>query len=125
MLVRLPVNFRVLGYAILCVALIAPKISLAITGIFSDGYRVVVVCTGSGLTRVTISPDGSIVEDVSESWVSPHCLPVTADVEFFQRAWAKIAFPRFSKDNFDNTMLGPVPRLQFFSQISNRGPPYL
>ena len=74
-------------------ALLAPKLSLAAATLLGDGYRSAVICSGSELRRVTISPDGEIVDDVTEAWVAPHCVLTHHDVERLARAWRLADYP--------------------------------
>jgi len=116
---------RAAACVLLCALFVAPKVSLALASVLGSGYRVVVLCSGSDLIRVTISPDGKIVEDVSKSWVGSHCAPVTSDTQTLQRVWQRMTFPLLQQDKLPLTVEQSRPILEILSGLSSRGPPRL
>ena len=62
--------------------------------VVGEGYRSVVVCTGGALKRVVISPDGTLVDDVSEAWAGgTHCVLSDAGVVSLERHWQALSRP--------------------------------
>ena len=113
---------RVVLVCLAC-ALLAPKLSLAAAMLLGDGYRSVVICSGSELRRVTLSPGGEIVDDVTEAWVAPHCVLTQHDVERFSRAWRLVDYPRrFLVAGVPSSSPLPSPRL-LDPAVAARGPP--
>ncbi len=108
---------------LLVLSLLTPKIALTATLLLGDGYRSVVVCSGTQLLRVTVDADGEIVNDAGEEWVLPHCVLLDHDVLVLQRAWELTDYPQF-----DREVRGPVHVViavpQWYRQVvSSRGPP--
>ena len=87
-------SLRSAGIVLLVCALLAPKLALAVSMLGGDGYRSVVICTGSQLVRVMVSPEGEIVDDTDAPWVGPHCVITDHDVVVLERAWALAGWPR-------------------------------
>ena len=85
---------RAAGVVLLACAILAPKVSLAVGTLFGEGYRSVVVCTGSGLKRLVVAPDGSLVDDVSEAWAGTHCVLTDGGVASLERRWHTLSQPR-------------------------------
>ena len=114
---------RAVALLLLVSALLAPKISLAVAATFGSGYSSIVICTGSGLKRVAVSPQGDIVEDVSDAWVSAHCVLQDERSAELQRAWQRAGFPGFTAQAVVSDAPGPDSPLRLLPSISNRGPP--
>ncbi len=114
---------RVAAYLLLVAALLAPKVSLAVAATFGNGYSSVIICTGGGLVRVSLSPQGEVVDDVSDAWVSAHCVQQDTQTISLQRAWARTSFPEFSvvSQSEEEAQLASTHRL--LQTVSNRGPP--
>ena len=114
---------RAVALLLLVGALLAPKVSLALAATLGNGYSSVVICTGSGLVRVAVSPDGAIVDDESDAWVSAHCVLPDERTSELQRAWQRTGFPEFAVAALINDVpdMDSSPRL--LGAISNRGPP--
>ena len=85
--------FRTLSYLVLCTSLLAPKVSLAVVQAFGGGFHSVVVCTGSGLARITLSPNGDVIDDITTHWTSAHCVLTTEDTDALARRWQHIGYP--------------------------------
>ncbi len=96
-----------LAIVLVVCSLLLPKLTLAGVMLFGEGYRSVVICSGSQLIRVTISPNGDIVEDVTQAWVAPHCVLIQHNVNCFDRAWQRIAYPHF----IESWVLHTIPEL--------------
>lgn len=115
---------RAVALVLLVGALLAPKVSLALASALGNGYTSVVICTGGGLARVTISPDGDIVEDVSERWSAAHCVLNDAASERLARAWQRIDWPRYAAvATRQEPALAPPPQATR-PAVSSRGPPH-
>lgn len=107
----------------LALSLLTPKIALTATLLLGDGYRTVVICTGSQLLRVTVAPDGEIVSDPTEEWVAPHCVLTDHDVVALQRAWQRTDYPQFNVEvRLPEVTMAAVSRW-YRQTVSSRGPP--
>ncbi|ASJ71006.1 hypothetical protein IMCC3135_04465 [Granulosicoccus antarcticus IMCC3135] len=107
----------------LVLSLVAPKIALSASLLWGDGYRTVVICTGAQLLRVTVSPEGEIISDVTEEWVAPHCVLTDHDVVALQRAWQRADYPQFNRE-VDVPQVAVAAQPRWFGQaVSSRGPP--
>ena len=117
-------SLRLVVVLTLATAVVLPKVSMATATLFGDGYRTVLICTGSQLLRVTMAPDGEVVEDVTEEWVAPHCVLTDQDVAVLNRAWSRADYPQFSsvRTSAPDVLPLPLPRLPG-SAVSSRGPP--
>ena len=114
---------RAAAFLLLVGALLAPKVSLAVAATFGNGYSSVIICTGGGLARVSLSPQGDIVDDVSAAWVSAHCVLQDSRTTQLQRAWQQTAFPDFSAVAPLVERSQEVSTLRLPRTVSNRGPP--
>lgn len=116
---------RVVALLLLVSALLAPKVSLAMAATFGSGYSTVIICTGSGLARVSVSPQGDVVEDVSSAWASAHCVLQDERSANLERAWQNTAFPvlRVVAHTEESSIAGIARQTLRF--VSNRGPPAL
>ena len=89
---------RVSARSVLCmlviVSILLPRVSLALASVIGTGFDSVVICTGSGLSRVIVNASGEIVDDVSDAWSSDHCAPVTALNPGAEQRWASIHLRR-------------------------------
>lgn len=72
------------------VSILLPRVSLALASVIGTGFDSVVICTGSGLTRVVVDASGEIVDDVSDAWSSDQCAPITALNRQVEQKWAII-----------------------------------
>lgn len=72
--------FRPILILALCLAIVAPMAMAAVAGIGFSGTTSVLICTGDGLRKVTLDPDGKPVKisDSVEHCALPHTLD-TAD----------------------------------------------
>ena len=110
---------------VLVCAMIAPKVSLALVTVFGSTHSSVVICTGGGLKRVSITPDGQIAEDASDesAWVSPHCaLPDERTAEL-ERAWHRVNFPQFAPISSFGVVDSISPPTLVRPDVTSRGPP--
>jgi len=115
--------WRVTALVLLIGALLAPKVSLALATALGNGYTSVVICTAGGLARVTLSPDGEVIEDVSERWSASHCVLNDPASERISRAWLHVDWPRRSVlVTPGERPLAPPPQA-VRSAVSSRGPP--
>ncbi|WP_430881064.1 hypothetical protein [Granulosicoccus sp. 3-233] len=114
---------RAAAYLLLIGALLAPKISLAVAATVGNGYSSVIICTGGGLTRVSLSPQGDIVDDVSDAWVSAHCVLQDDRTSDMQRAWLRTAFPEFIVTSRSEEDLQFAFTQRLLQSVANRGPP--
>lgn len=73
--------------------MLAPRLSLTAAMLWGEGYRSVVLCSGTQMVEVTIAPDGTIVTDVTQQWTGPQCVVSYNDVVSLQRAWDAISYP--------------------------------
>ncbi len=126
---RLKRRIRVVAHAtallLLVCAMLAPKVSLALVTVFGSTQTSVVICTGSGLKRVSIAPDGQIIDDASDkdAWVSPHCaLSDERSVEL-ERAWQRVNFPRFAPISSVSVVDSISPPTLIRPDVLSRGPP--
>lgn len=89
---------RVSARSVLCmlvvVSILLPRVSLALASALGTGFDSVVICTGTGLTRVIVDASGEIVDDVSDAWSSDHCAPITALNRQAEQRWASIHLRR-------------------------------
>lgn len=116
-------SLRALAYMFLCLVMLAPKMSLAITFALGDGYRSVIICNGAGIQRVTVSADGQVVEDVSQEWVSSHCV-MGADVNAsLVQAWKSVSYPDFTSLGLSAENQVELTAVALLTELSNRGPP--
>lgn len=107
----------------LAISLLAPKVALSASLLWGEGYRTVVICTGTQLLRVTVSPDGEVVSDVTEEWIAPHCVLTDHDVAARQRAWQRADYPQFNIEvQMPEPLVSSQPRW-FGQAVSSRGPP--
>ena len=91
--------------------------------LFGGGYRTVLICSGTELLRVTIAPDGTIVEDLSEEWVSQHCVMSVSDTAHLRRMWTLADYPQFALESHV-TEAPPIPLpLVLGPAAQGRGPP--
>ena len=109
----------------LAAALLAPKLSLAVVAAFGDGYASVVVCTGTGLARVAVAPDGRVVapDEASEAWSVPHCVLPDAATERLERAWSRFAFPRDGAAVVASAPSAALPPRTLRPALGSRAPP--
>ena len=114
---------RAAAFLLLVGALLAPKVSLAVAATFGNGYSSVIICTGGGLARVSLSPQGDVVDDVSDAWVSAHCVLQDSRTTQLQRAWQRTAFPEFTAVAQLDERSEVVATLRLLRTVSNRGPP--
>ena len=127
--IRLKRRTRAVAHAaallLLVCAMLAPKVSLALVTVFGSTQSSVVICTGGGLKRVSIAPDGQIIDDASDedAWVSPHCALSDERTSELERAWQRVDFPRFSPISslsvVDSVSLPSLIR----PDVLSRGPP--
>jgi len=127
-------SVTVLRYAavlVLCLAIVAPKVSLALASVVGDGYQSVIICSGGALVRLTLSPNGEIVEDLSAevankesvAWGGQHCTNIADHTERLHRCWQSVCFgPSSSVPPFYATVDHSVGMPELIP-ISNRGPP--
>jgi len=108
---------------LLVAALLAPKVSLALATALGNGFTSVIICSGGGLTRVMLSADGKVIEDVSERWVGSHCVLNDDDTSRLARAWRRLEWPRLAPMSSNGPSAASVPRLPPWPAASNRGPP--
>ncbi len=110
---------------LLVCAMLAPKVSLALVTIFGSTQSSVVICTGGGLKRVSIAPDGQIVDDVSDedAWVSPHCALPDERTSALERAWQRVNFPQFAPMSSVNVVDNIRPPTLIRPDALSRGPP--
>ncbi len=106
-------------------AMLAPKVSLALVTVFGSTHSSVVICTGGGLKRVTISPDGQIVDDISDenAWVSPQCALPDERTSELERAWQRVNFPQFAPISSISVVDSISPPTLIRPDVSSRGPP--
>lgn len=114
---------RVFALLMLVCALLAPKVSLAVAATFGSGYSTVIICTGGGLARVSVSPQGDVVGDVSEAWTSAHCVLQDERTSRLERVWQSAAFPEFAVVSCSKEL--PLADSSVLSRqtLCNRGPP--
>ena len=108
---------------LLVAALLAPKVSLALATAFGNGYTSVVICTSGGLARVTLSPDGDVVEDVSERWSASHCVLNDTASERLARAWQRVDWPLYAAVATPDELAPAAPPQATRPAVSSRGPP--
>ena len=78
--------------------MLAPKATLAAALLFGIGFDSVVVCTGAGLRRVTLSPSGEILapRDAADALVpdaaTEHCAPAAARPSRDLHAWSAVRY---------------------------------
>ena len=116
-------RLRALCAVLLALSVLTPKVSLAVSALFGDGYRSVVVCTGGGLKRVTIGPDGGIVDDVSKAWAGSHCVLVEDDVVALARRWSTLRRPVLRDPGLPATPAPSLAPRERQPAVSSRGPP--
>ena len=87
---------HVLGVLLLSVALVAPKVSLAVAAVIGQSAQSVIICIGTGLSRVSLTADGSIVDPAEASDQSPSvpCVLPDENMATLARAWQRLEFPR-------------------------------
>ena len=114
---------RAAGVVLLACAILAPKVSLAVGTLFGEGYRSVVVCTGSGLKRLVVAPDGSLVDDVSEAWAGTHCVLTDGGATSLERRWHTLSQPRLLALGERSWSVPARVPLELRPATSSRGPP--
>lgn len=126
---RLKRRIRVVAHAtallLLVCAMLAPKVSLALVTVFGSNQTSVVICTGSGLKRVSIAPDGQIIDDASDedAWVSPHCALSDERSSELERAWHRVNFPQFAPISLVSVVDSISPPNLIRPDVLSRGPP--
>ncbi len=114
---------RLLVVLMLALSLLTPKVALTATLLLGDGYRTVVICSGTELLRVTVGPDGEIVSDTGDEYVASHCVLTHHDVMALQRAWQRADYPQFNQEVRAPVLaIAVVPRW-YRQVVSSRGPP--
>jgi len=121
---RAAATLRTAAFVLLACALLAPKVSLALASAIGNGYTSVIICTGGGLARVTVTPDGEIVEDVTERWRGFHCVLSDESTERLRRAWQAGQWPPALLHLADRPFAdrGALPRVARPASLS-RAPP--
>ncbi len=126
---RLKRRIRAVAHAaallMLVCAMLAPKVSLALVTVFGSTQTSVVICTGSGLKRVSIAPDGQIIDDASDedAWVSPHCALPDERTSELERAWQRVNFPQFAPISSFSVIDSISPPTLIRPDVLSRGPP--
>ncbi len=110
---------------LLVCAMLAPKVSLALVTVFGSSHSSVVICTGGGLKRVSIAPDGQIIDDVSNesAWVSQHCALLDERTSELERAWQRVNFPQFAPISSFSVVDSISPPTLVRPDVLSRGPP--
>lgn len=114
---------RFSGVVLLATALLAPKLSLAVSMLSGEGYRTVIICTGTSLARVTLSPAGEIINDRTGDWLSPQCVFSDQDVSVLERAWYFSDWPQFFAISERPSAPTLLPQRSLGAALSGRGPP--
>lgn len=114
---------RLVVTLLLAASLLTPKLALTATLMLGDGYRTVVICSGTQLLRVTVAPDGEIVSDPTEEWVAPHCVLTDNDVAELQRAWQRADYPQFNREVRGPVVVAAAVPRWYRQAVSSRGPP--
>ena len=126
---RLKRRIRAVAHAaallLLVCAMLAPKVSLALVTVFGSSHSSVVICTGGGLKRVSIAPDGQIIDDVSNesAWVSQHCALLDERTSELERAWQRVNFPQFAPISSFSVVDSISPPTLVRPDVLSRGPP--
>ena len=60
----MPARSRLALGVLLCVALLAPKLGTALSLLKPGGVQTIVICSASGMTTITLGPDGTPLSEV-------------------------------------------------------------
>lgn len=112
-------------WLLLLSALIAPKVSVAIVAVSGAHTTSVVFCTGAGLARVTVTPDGQIVPSDETRLPGSPCLLPDHRCEQLALQWHDLAHPHYGQSvlalrRYDEGLSDDHRAL---SGHSSRGPP--
>ena len=128
--IRLKRHIRAMAQAVallvLVCSMLAPKVSLAFVTLFGSTASSVLICTGNGLKRVSLSPSGEIVDGASseDSWVSPQCALPDQRASELERAWQQFSYPQFAAVALLSVGQGiRPPSALLWPSVLSRGPP--
>ena len=106
---------RTLLVACVCLSLVAPKATAALAWILPGSFQSVVICTGTGVSVITLDANGTPVDDTEI--VTDHCLQGEAafDVAAHDAPWSHVTFSAFRYD-----AIQPAPRAGLAPELRNR-----
>jgi hypothetical protein len=106
---------RTLMVLCLSLSLVAPKASAALAWMLPDSFQSVVICTGYGISVVTLDANGTPVDDTEI--VTDHCLQgeATFHVAAHNAPWSQATFSAFRYDTVE-----PAPRTGLAPELRDR-----
>lgn len=115
---------RPLLWSLLFCALLAPRVSVAVATLSGLQSGTVIICTGTGLLRVSVSAEGEILEQNAESEISAPCVLPDSRGQDLQRAWQRMAYPEFAACAHDLALPVVTSRdLRLIAGLNSRAPP--